>query len=234
MSQYTYVGSELQVFSLASNWKNYYRGLIEEFIGRDVLEVGAGIGATAEALCAGRDCDRWVCLEPDARQAAAVAGLVSAGRLPRFCVPKTGTLSDVSEERFDTVLYVDVLEHIEDDAGELARAAGLLKPGGHLVVLSPAHQRLYTPFDSAVGHFRRYDRSSLRAAAPAGVRERAMLYADAVGALASVGNLLLLRSGMPTAGQILFWDRVLVPASRLVDALLGYRLGKTIIGVWQK
>ena len=58
---------------------------------------------------------------------------------------------------FDTILYVDVLEHIADDAAELARARRLLTPEGNLVVLAPAHQSLFSPFDAAVGHYRRYD-----------------------------------------------------------------------------
>jgi SAM-dependent methyltransferase len=234
MSHFNYVGSELEVFSQATNWKNYYRGLIDKFIGRDVLEVGAGIGATAEALCARRSCDRWVCLEPDAAQASRVSDLIAAGRLPQFCSVQVGTLADLPGETFDTLLYVDVLEHIKDDARQLSRAAERLRPGGHLVVLSPAHQRLYTPFDAAVGHYRRYNKASLRAVAPAVLRERSLFYADAVGALASLGNLLLLKSEVPSGRQIFFWDKVLVPASKIVDPLLRYKLGKTIIGVWKK
>ena len=61
MNHFAYVGSELQVFSQAVRWKKYYRKLIDDFIGREVLEVGAGIGATTESLCKGRMCDRWVC-----------------------------------------------------------------------------------------------------------------------------------------------------------------------------
>ena len=56
-----------------------------------------------------------------------------------------------ADERFDTILYIDVLEHIDDDLGELARSATHLRPGGHLIVLAPAHQALYSPFDKAIG-----------------------------------------------------------------------------------
>ena len=61
-----------------------------------------------------------------------------------------------------------------------------------------------------------------------------MFYLDAVGLLASLCNRLLLRQQMPTSRQIQVWDRFLVPLSRWVDPLLGYRLGKSIVGVWRK
>lgn len=66
------------------------------------------------------------------------------------------------DSRFDTILYIDVLEHIADDRAELVEAARRLNPGGYLVVLSPAHQWLFTAFDAAIGHVRRYTAKSLR------------------------------------------------------------------------
>jgi hypothetical protein len=147
----------------------------------------------------------------------------------------TGTLDDLhAEARFDAILYIDVLEHIEDDRAELVRAAQRLNPGGSVIVLSPAHQFLFTPFDAAIGHFRRYSRRSLAAVGPVALRTRKLVYLDAAGMLASAGNRLLLRSAMPTEAQILTWDRLLVPVSRVIDPLFGYRVGKSVLGVWQR
>lgn len=56
-----------------------------------------------------------------------------------------GTLEALAALAFDTIIYIDVLEHIEDDREELNRAASHLRPGGHLIILSPAHQKLFTP-----------------------------------------------------------------------------------------
>jgi hypothetical protein len=144
-----------------------------------------------------------------------------------------GTIGDLDPRRkFDAILYIDVIEHIQDDRGELARAASLLAPGGSLIVLAPAHAFLYTAFDRAIGHFRRYTRQTLRAIAPAGLRERKLLYLDSFGALASLGNRLLLRSAFPTERQILAWDRFLVPVSCRLDPLLRHKAGKSVLGVW--
>jgi len=99
-------------------------------------------------------------------------------------------------------------------------------------VLAPAHAFLYTPFDCAIGHFRRYTTGTLRAIAPAGLRERKLVYLDSFGALALLGNRLLLRSALPTERQILTWDRFLVPGSRWLDPLLRHKAGKSVLGVW--
>jgi len=224
-----YAGSELELFEKAHNWKAYWRGQIRGFVRGDVLEVGAGIGANTQAL-AGLNFDRWNCLEPDAGLAARIA-LPCGGRHERT----TGTIDDLpAGASFDTILYLDVLEHIEDDRGEMARAAARLKPGGALVVLAPSHPFLYTPFDAAIGHFRRYNRESLMAAAPPELRIEKLLYLDAAGMLASAANRLLLRSASPTERQILIWDRLLVPVSRVIDPIFLGRAGKSVLAVWRK
>lgn len=225
---FEYVGGELDLFEKAVNWKRYWRERIRSFVWGDVLEVGAGIG-TNTRLLSGLPHTTWTCLEPDAGLAARIPAL----GLEHYT--RVGTIEDLgAHERFDTILYIDVLEHIEDDRGELRRAAEHLKPGGYAVVLSPAHQFLYTPFDRAVGHYRRYSRSVLRAAAPAQLREVSLAYIDSVGMLASVANRMLLSQSMPTEKQILAWDRMMVPVSRMLDPLLLGCAGKSVIGVWQR
>jgi SAM-dependent methyltransferase len=223
---FEYAGSELALFEKAVRWKRYWRAQIAPFVHGNVLEVGAGIGSNTRLL-AGLQYRSWTCLEPDAALAAQI-------ELPSALHRKvTGTIASAAES-FDSILYIDVLEHIEDDAAEMARAAARLTPGGHLIVLAPAHAFLYAPFDAAVGHLRRYSRASLRSAAPAGLRESKMIYLDTVVLLASAANRLLLRQSMPTERQILTWDRLMIPLSRAIDPLLGNRLGKSVLGVWQQ
>ncbi len=225
-----YIGEELDVFFHARNWKRYWSSRIHRWIVGDALEVGAGIGANTADLQTPA-VRSWHCLEPDPRLTErlreAVAGTPS-------CEVSCGITASLSGESWDTILYIDVLEHIEDDRGELARAARLLRPGGHIIVLSPAHQFLFSPFDAAIGHYRRYNKTTLRACTPPGCRLEAMFYLDSLGMVASLANRAMLRQAQPSLDQILFWDRRIVPLSRFIDPLLGYRLGKTIIGVWRR
>lgn len=232
---YEYPGGELALFAGALNWKAYFARRLAPHLRGDVLEVGAGLGKTTEALW-NTNCSTWTCLEPDPSLAAgltrAAASLTSRGATLRAL---TGTLADVDAgARFDAILYIDVLEHIEDDRGELLRASRHLAPGGRLIVLSPAHPFLYTPFDAAIGHHRRYTRSSLAALRPEGLSELEVVYLDSAGLLASLANRLLLRQSMPTERQIQVWDRLLVPVSSRLDCVLAHRVGKTVVAIWEQ
>jgi len=234
MTDYQYVGAELDLFAAATNWKSYFRSRIDPYLGPEVLEVGAGIGGTTRLLCRGERV-RWVCLEPDAGLASRLTESIRDGSLPACCEPVVGTLDSLPEDaRFDTLLYIDVLEHIEDDAAELARAAARLKPGGHVVVLAPAHPWLFTPFDHALGHFRRYTRSSLAAITCPELELVKNIYLDSVGMLSSLGNRLVLNASVPTASQIAVWDKLMVPLSRVLDPLTAYSLGKSVLGCWRR
>jgi len=233
MSQ-TYIGSELDLFSGARNWKCYFSRVLSPFIGERVLEVGAGIGSNIPYLYGPR-VREWTSLEPDAALARRIVDRAAAGELPRECRVVAGTIESIGPiARFDTILYIDALEHIADDDAELARAARLLAPGGNLVVLAPAHQFLFSPFDRAIGHWRRYSLRALARKMPRGFRVRARLALDSVGFLASLANRLLLRADMPSRTQIAFWDKILVPLSRIVDAATGRLFGKTVVVVWSR
>ena len=232
MTDFAYVGGELDLFAGATTWKSYVRFHLAPYLSGDILEVGAGIGAATASFYDGTQ-RRWVCLEPDRE----LADRIRSNLPPALsnCEVVVGTLSDLGAgEQFDSILYMDVLEHIEADAAELARAASHLKPNGTLAILSPALPWLFTPFDKAIGHYRRYTKTSLRSIAPQGLREIKCIYLDSAGLLASLGNKLFLRSPIPSKSQIQFWDRAMVPLSRYADRALNHAIGKSILGVWQK
>jgi len=234
MSNLSYTGSELELFERAENWKAYYQNLIKAYLGREVLEVGAGIGATTRMLCSQKQ-TRWLCLEPDPGMRYQLRFLITNRELPSNCQVRVGFVMDLQpEETFDTIIYIDVLEHIANDREELKASCSHLKPGGFLVVLSPAHQSLYTPFDEAIGHHRRYNKHTLSAAVPEGLERIELKYLDSVGAIASLGNRFVLKSSLPSARQLSVWDKLMIPLSRVVDPLLGYRAGKSVLGVWRK
>lgn len=229
-----YQGGELALFAHATNWKRYFRSLLAPYIREDVLEVGAGIGGTTAAF-SDLAYRTWTCLEPDQQLTVSIREKVASRVLPAAVRIVHGSIDSLEcSPRFDSIIYIDVLEHIEHDRDELQKAAALLRPGGYLVVLSPAHQALYTEFDESIGHFRRYDRASLLSLHPPETRLVTVKYLDSVGALASIANRLLLHRSIPSLQQILFWDKVLVPISRLVDPLSFYKIGKSILAVWEK
>lgn len=233
-SEYTYVGGELELFAEARRWKGYLKKLVGTFIHGDVLEVGAGIGGTTRVFCDGRE-SSWTCLEPDDQLAEKMRLSFADNPLPLEPAIRTQLVTALGEsDTFDTILYVDVLEHIEGDREELAAATQHLRSGGHLVVIGPAHQWLFSEFDLALGHHRRYSRETLVAAVPELMRPRMVRYVDSLGVALSAANRFVLRSGAPSQRQIGFWDRVVVPLSERIDPLLGWRIGKSVVGVWQR
>ena len=231
---YSYVGNELELFAEAVHWKRYFRSAIADRLVGDVLEVGAGIGETARHLLDGRQ-RSWLCLEPDERLGTRLRAWAEAGDVAPLPTVQIGTTADLDpSSRFDTILYIDVLEHIEDDRAEIGRAAELLAPRGTLIVLSPAFQQLFSDFDRSVGHFRRYTRASLAEVMPPSLRQVRLRYLDSVGFLASLSNRALLRQALPTRRQIALWDRVMIPASRVLDPLLARGFGRSVLAVYER
>jgi hypothetical protein len=230
IAPYKYIGNELELFSQAKRWKAYWQSRIQPSIRGDVLEVGAGLGSNTASLQT-PDVRSWRCLEPDP---ALADGLRHATKDLSGCAITIGTIESVSCEYFDCILYIDVLEHIEDDKAELTRAAALLRMGGRLVVMAPAHAFLYSPFDRAIGHYRRYDARSLRACGPEQCGLTSMVYLDSVGMIASWANRAFLQQSLPTRRQILSWDYYIVPISRVLDPIFDHRLGKSIVGIWTR
>ncbi len=228
---FEYMGNELSLFKDARNWKSYFSSKIGKYIAGDVLEVGAGIGVNTEFLVLSGSSIKTVTLvEPDPVQANQIPGNLSAwGGEARVVA---GTIANLMEE-FDSILYIDVIEHIEDATAELQRAKEMLKPGGFLIVLVPAFAFLYSPFDAQIGHFRRYNRKLLRSELPQGLIRKEEFYLDSMGFFASLANRFLLKQSAPTKANIQFWDKGLIPLSKVTDVLTFNQFGKSLVGVYQ-
>jgi ubiquinone/menaquinone biosynthesis C-methylase UbiE len=226
---FRYVGTELELFSLARNWRKYWSSKIELHLGREVLEVGAGIGSVTKKLST--ESNMWTALEPDIK----MSEQLQLQDLPSNTKIVCGTIESLpAGSLFDTVFYLDVLEHIEDDAKELAKASTLIRPGGTLIVLAPAHNFLMSAFDYQVGHFRRYSKRHLNSMMPSGMKPVSAQYMDSLGFFASLANRYLLKQEQPRKSQIQFWDNTLIPISRILDLLIRYSVGKSVLVIWKK
>jgi hypothetical protein len=230
----TYIGQELTIFAHATNWKRYYASLLKPYLGRRVVEVGAGIGTTTIVMCDGTQ-EEWICLEPDSILRTEIDQLISDGKLPACCRTQGGFVSDIpSESRFDTFIYIDVLEHIQDDHAELEAAALRLSPNGRLIVLSPAFSFLYSSFDRSIGHYRRYNKEMFQGLTPRGCKAEKLMYLDSLGMATSLVNRFILSQAVPTLRQILFWDQRIIPIAKRFDRLIHYRFGRSLLGIWKK
>jgi len=186
-----YVGNELDVFSHANNWKSYFSSIIRPYLNSSVLEVGAGIGSTTKLMCM-KVHKTWVCLEPDVELAGQIAAKIKNNELPSFCRVKSSLLSNLPKDiKYSSIIYIDVLEHIEDNITEVKNAIELLEDKGYLIVLSPAHNYLYTDFDKSIGHFRRYSKETLKLIIPNNMKIEKLYYLDSFGYVLSLLNKVL-------------------------------------------
>ena len=234
MDNSEYIGNELHIFKAAKNWKKYWLKSVANFIEGEVLEVGAGIGVNTELLLNScKKITKLTAVEPDHILANEIT---QNQKIDKNKVDvKVGYLKSLPiTKKFDTILYIDVIEHIEDDKAEMDLAMSYLKEGGHLIVLVPAYNSLFSPFDKAIGHFRRYNKKMLKESIPKELKRRKIFYLDSLGALASLTNKLILKQSSPTEKQILKWDRIIVPTSKIVDIFIFRSAGKSLIGVWKK
>jgi SAM-dependent methyltransferase len=232
-TQIPYLSNELVLFEKAVRWKSYFSSFFKPYLKDNVLEVGAGIGGNILFLFSPQ-IKQYDCIEPDSKQASIIADKISSGKLPSNCKVENRILDKGDEQKYNAILYIDVIEHIEKDAQELQNAYNALVPGGMLCVLVPANPKDYSPFDKAIGHYRRYSRKMLLSTLPAGMEVVSCKYLDTLGAISSKVNKFFLKQASPTLNQILFWDRFLVPVSKMIDPLTGYSIGKSLILVAKK
>jgi cyclopropane fatty-acyl-phospholipid synthase-like methyltransferase len=229
-----YQGNELDLFAKAINWKSYFSSFIKPYLNDKVLEVGAGQGGTTEIFANEIKNRKWTCVEPDTILCEKILYLIADEQLPNNVKVLNGTIDKINNDNFDTILYIDVIEHLERPELEIKKAADLLTSDGYLVILVPAHNYLYSSFDKSIGHKTRYNKKLLKTIIPNSLSKSDVRYLDSVGFLASFMNRMILKQSMPTTKQILFWDGVLVQLSKTIDKLLFYKCGKSLLGVWKK
>ena len=192
----------------------YNRWLHEQFepyLGARILEVGAGVGNQTRYFL---DRERVIASDVEAhylRELGTKFGRRAPVRVASFHFPLTERdRADLQSERLDTVVCLNVLEHIEDHAATLRDFSAILPPGGHLVLLVPAMPRLYGTLDMNLGHHRRYDRVALtRMLADAGFTVETMRFLNRVGALGWWFNSRVLRRRVLPRGQLALFKWIL-------------------------
>ena len=211
-------------------YRAYQLELIAPHCGRSVLEVGAGLGEFATQF---RGLDRLVVTDVDPAAVASMAERfadrpeVEARRLD-LDDPETLELG----APVSTVVAINVLEHIEDDAGALRRLAGLVEPGGTVVMFVPGYQQLYGEFDRVVGHVRRYTPETLRSAyVRAGLRPVDVRPVNLLGGIAWWATVRRGGVGAPNPRLVRTYDRFVVPTTRFIERRVRPPFGQSVLGV---
>ena len=134
------------------------------YLGERILEIGCGVGGIVD-LIPRKELIAGIDIEEEVLDFAAARHRDRAEcRFERldFTAMTADDRARLKALRFDTIVCVNLLEHIEDDGAALETMRDLLVPGGVVALLVPAHPRLYGAYDRADGHFRRYRKRELR------------------------------------------------------------------------
>jgi SAM-dependent methyltransferase len=221
---------------LAAAAPNYNRWLFERvspWVGRRVLEIGAGVGNMSAFLMNGAR-ERVVLSDTDAHYLERLRERflryphvgVAQLRLPTFD-------PELVRERFDTVICLNVLEHVRDDMLSLGSMLRLLEPGGRLVLLVPSLPAIYGTLDEALGHFRRYTPAEIRRKyADAGFRMDHLEYFNLAGVPGWWLTGRVLRRRLIPTGSLRWYD-ALVPLFRL-ERWLPWRIGQSLIAIGER
>jgi 2-polyprenyl-3-methyl-5-hydroxy-6-metoxy-1,4-benzoquinol methylase len=219
--------------------RRYCRWQLEQFapyLGQRVLEIGCGVGGIIDLL-GPRELVYGVDVEEDVLAYAAERFRDRPEchfQLLDINEADTESLSQLCKQRFDTILCINVLEHIRDDIAALQRMEGLLAPGGTLALLVPAHLALFGPYDKVDGHYRRYNKAYLRTILQhTGFRLVRAHYLNAVGALGWWVQYKLLRRSVHGEGQLGMMNKLL-PLVRVSEALVKPPFGLSLVAVCRK
>jgi SAM-dependent methyltransferase len=227
MRDFDYTGrGTLENLEGARNYNGHIFRLIAGYCDRQsrVLDFGAGRGTYARKI--GPLVEHMVAVEPDKilrDEIQKISGVSALAELPN------------GAEGFDLVYLINVLEHIKRDDECLDQLARVLKPGGRLFVYVPASPALFSEFDVAVGHYRRYTARSLRELASGTKLELEKLdFTDPLGWVVALVHKFLRLDPRITRWQVWLFDRAVFPVSRYLGHFTGGLFGKNILMILKK
>lgn len=234
--------SDLEALAGLENYHGWILDEIRPYLKTRLVEIGGGLGTFTKLLAhahllphpAARlevfEPERALCLRLRDALQHAYPDLTRTGRLV-----VTEQFFQPAPDQCDTIIMINVLEHIQDDQESIRAAYHSLSHGGTFIVYSPALPWLYSPHDKAVGHYRRYEMPRLEEIMrKEGFTVVAAKYMDCMGILP--WYLLNVIGGSTSINPRLarFYDTWVVPLTRLIERLWRPGIGKNVLVVAQK
>ena len=227
MKQIQYDGFELDHFDSASNFRNYQIKLIRSYLKGSLLEVGAGKGGLVSKYI--KFISKITLIEPDIRLFKFLKK-----KFKKFKIKiKNKTVKQI-QNKFDVIIYFDVIEHIKNDYLEVVNASKRLKKDGCLIFSVPAFQEFYSTFDKSVGHFKRYNKNDfLKLSKKCNLKIDKMIYYDSIGFLLLLINKFFSFKQSSLKTKVFIWN-LLIPFSRIIDFITFNSFGKSLLCVFKK
>ena len=227
---FVYSGTELDAMAEARNYCRWILDFFAPYLGKNVIEIGAGAGTFSELLLSSGRTSELVLFEPGAN----LFGLLQQrfGNDPRVHLRPSSFDPSVLDGPVDSIVLVNVLEHISDDDALLLQIRQSLCPGGRVLLFVPALEWNYGSLDKAFEHHRRYSKPVLRKKLErAGFRVEHARYVNFLG-IASwffAGRVLRQRTLRPR--QVRWYDRWMIPWSFKLEQIWEPPVGQSLVAI---
>ena len=224
-----YDGFELEFFDKSKNFRNYQLKLIKKYIKGYIAEVGPGNGVNASSYIKyPKKIDLY---EPTKKLYLEIKKKFKKNKK----VANYNKKFLLQKEKYDSILYLDVLEHIKKDKEEILKAFKSIKKNGYLIINVPAFSYLYSKFDKDVGHHKRYQKKDIRIIFKnLKYKKLDLRYYDSIGYILSLFSKLTFSNYKNKFNQkIKIWDS-LIPLSKIIDFLTFNLFGKSLLIVIKK
>ncbi len=226
MPNIKYDGYELEYFDSAYNFRNYQISLVKKYLKGNSVEVGPGKGELVNYYKKYLSSIRLI--EPNYKLFSFLKKKYKNKRIKI----ENKTIYKV-KNKFQTVMYFDVLEHIKKDLNEVRQAQKKLAKNGYLIISVPAHQIFYNKFDKSVGHFKRYNKKDFKKISiETNLKIEKIIYYDSFGLLLLILNKLFNFSNKDLKSKVKIWN-FFIPFSRFIDLITFNRFGKSLLCIFK-
>lgn len=227
---FVYSGTELDAMAEARNYCRWILDFFAPYLGQKVIEIGAGAGTFSQLLLSSGRASELVLFEPGANLFPLLQQRFAND--PRVHLQSGSFDPSVLEEPADSIVLVNVLEHISDDDALLLQMRQSLRPGGRVLLFVPALEWNYGSLDEAFEHHRRYSKAILRKKLErAGFRVERARYVNFLGITSwfLAGKVLRRRTLRP--GQVRWYDRWIIPWSFKLEQIWEPPVGQSLVAV---
>lgn len=232
-SHFTYSGSELDSLAEAKNYYAWVLRQFEPFLGATVIEAGAGIGTFSSFIIGAPKVEKLIAIEPAENTFPFLeerfAGEARVSTLKGYLSEHSSSIAG------DSLVTVNVLEHVPDDQQFLRDAFQSVKSGGHLLIFVPALPALFGTLDVAFEHHRRYTRATLRSQIEtAGWKPLRISYMNMPGIAAWFMAGRILKKTSIAARDAKTYDRFVVPWLSKLESLIEPPIGSNLLAIAKK
>lgn len=230
-----YEGRDLEAMSFAHNYHQWIFESISGYLNRNIVEVGAGSGSFSLILSQ-YSYNKLFALEPS-DQMFPLLNKSLKDKNNAVCLNSflSDSVHKLKNSKIDTFLYINVLEHIKDDQGELRLVNKVLSNKGRVIIFVPAQPYLYSKFDEKIGHFRRYKKADLvKKLELANFKIIHSSYFDILGILPWLIGFRLFKSTSMHPASIKAYDNLVVPVEKRLEKIISPPTGKNLLIIAEK